>query len=112
MRLFAIIFALFIGTSIWAQTEEIVIKTELHCDHCAKCGDCKPKIENAFLYSKGVKSAVLNVEEETITVTYNAKKTDPETLRNALANAGFQADDVPADPEAHSKLDACCRKKN
>lgn len=112
MKIFMIVCTLLATTALWAQTEELTIKTNIYCDHCAQCGDCKPTIENAFLYIKGVKGVDLNVEAETVTVTYNAKKTDPETLRLALAKAGFQADDIPADPEAHSKLDACCRKKD
>ena len=111
MKVLMLFTVVFFSVGLWAQTQVLVIKTDIHCDHCAQCGDCKPKIENALLFAKGVKNAVFSVEEETITVTYNAKKTDPASLRQALASAGFPADEIPADPEAHAQLDACCQKK-
>ena len=45
-----------------------------------------------------------------ITVNYNPKKTDPDKIKKAITQAGYDADDLPADLKAYDKLDACCKK--
>lgn len=86
------------------ELAEIKIKTS------AICGMCKDNIENALAFEKGVKKSVLDVDTKIVTVTYNPEKTSPEKIRLAIANAGYDADDVIANAKAYKKLDACCKK--
>jgi pantoate kinase len=51
----------------------------------------------------------LNEEESTITVVYNSKKTDLPTIKTAISQLGYDADDVKADPAGYQKLDGCCK---
>ena len=71
---------------------------------------CKEWIEEALAFEKGVKESEVNVEKQIITVTYKKNKTTPENIRKAISKAGYDADDVAADPKAYAKLDACCKK--
>ena len=87
-----------------ATTAELKIKTSSVCDMC------KETIEKNMAFEKGVKKSTLDVESKVLIVTYNPQKTTPEKLRIALSKIGYDADDVPADPKAHKKLDACCKK--
>jgi len=87
-----------------SQNTEITIKTS------AVCLTCKKAIEQALMDEKGVKFANLDTATKTVKVIYNASKTNPEKLRAAISLAGYDADDVPADPEAVKKLDPCCTK--
>lgn len=91
--------------------KEIVIKTIIYCDHCAQCEDCEPKIENAVNVLKGIKYAVLDVETQTVKVIYNPEKIDAQAIKQAIANAGFAADELEPNPQAYEKLDECCKKK-
>lgn len=84
--------------------DTIMIKTSSQCDMC------KERIEEALAFEKGVKKSELNVETQICTVTYKKGKTSPEKIRVAISKVGYDADDVPADPKAYSKLDACCKK--
>ena len=84
--------------------ETIKIKTSSQCDMC------KERIEEALAFEKGVKKAELDVETQICTVAYKKGKTTPEKIRKAISRVGYDADDVPADPRAYSKLDACCKK--
>jgi copper chaperone CopZ len=84
--------------------ETIKIKTSSQCDMC------KERIEEALAFEKGVKKAELDVETQMVTVTYKTSKTSPERIRKAISKVGYDADDVPADPKAYAKLDACCKK--
>ncbi|HZG00438.1 MAG TPA: heavy-metal-associated domain-containing protein [Chitinophagales bacterium] len=102
--------ACFSQTTADGKFKEVVIKTAIYCDHCSACNDCEPKIETAVNSLRGVKSAALDVETQTIKVTYNGEKTDERSIRNAIVMAGFAADGQEPNAVAYAKLDACCKK--
>ncbi len=84
--------------------EEIKIQTS------AQCEQCKERIEKDMAFEKGVKYVDLDLDTKILTVQYKTAKTDPENLREAVSEIGYDADDVPADPEAYKKLPDCCQK--
>lgn len=86
------------------NTVELKVKTS------AVCGMCKTTIERELAFAKGVKKSELDVPSKVVTVIYNPNKTTPEKIRQAISMAGYDADDVPADPKAYEKLHACCKK--
>ncbi len=85
-------------------TATIKIKTSATCDMC------KETIEKFVAFEKGVKKITLDVDTKVATVVYNPQKTTPDKIRLAIANSGYDADDVPANKKAHDKLDDCCKK--
>jgi len=85
-------------------TATIKIKTSATCDMC------KETIEKFVAFEKGVKKVIVDVDSKMATVIYNPKKTTPEKIRLAIANSGYDADDVPANKKAYDKLDDCCKK--
>jgi periplasmic mercuric ion binding protein len=92
------------GSFAWAQSKEIIIQTT------AQCGECKEIIEKALMAEKGVRYASLDVKSKQAKVVYNGKRTSPERLRSAISAVGYDADEIPADPEAVKKLNPCCTK--
>ncbi|ODS89260.1 MAG: hypothetical protein ABS44_05130 [Chryseobacterium sp. SCN 40-13] len=92
------------------KTEKAEIKISMDCDHCKICETCGKLFEKELYKIKGLKSYDLNEEAKTLTVYYNAKKTNIETIRTAISKLGYDADDVKAVPEAYAKLDGCCKK--
>ena len=93
-------------------SDTLIVKTNIYCDHCAECEDCMPHIERELRFTAGVDSSSIDVTGQTITIYYNKKKTNPDKLRKAVANAGFDADDVKANPKAQARLDECCQRKD
>lgn len=87
-----------------AGLDSIKIKTT------AICNDCKERIEGALSYEKGVKSSHLDVKTKVVTVYYKKDKTSPDKIKKAIANAGYDADEVKANKKAYDKLPACCQK--
>ncbi len=83
---------------------------ELKIKTSAVCEMCKETIEKYMAFEKGVKKSSLDVESKVLTVTYSPSKTNPEQLRKAVSKSGYDADEVPADPKAYKKLNACCKK--
>lgn len=109
-KLIAITFSvLLFGFTAKAQSFEkyddvVKIKTS------AICKMCKKRIERDLSLTKGFEKAYLNLDDKVVTVAYNAKKTDLGKIKEAIANIGYDADDLPANPKSHDRLPECCRK--
>jgi periplasmic mercuric ion binding protein len=108
MKIITAILTMFLITvTAWSQDSklgEIKIKTSSQCEMC------KERIEEALAFEKGIKDSDVDVEKQTVKVNYKKSKTSPEKIRKAISKAGYDADDVKADPKAYGKLPACCKK--
>lgn len=115
MKKISIIFIIMLGlalgasTGVMAQDAEPKEK-EIKIQTSAVCGDCEERIESNMAFEKGVKSVELDDETKIVTIVYKTAKTDPDKLRKAISEIGYDADDVEADPKAYAKLPACCKK--
>ena len=92
------------------RTAKAVIKTHFNCDHCKKCETCGQKFEAELYNTKGIKAFTIDEKAMTITVVYNPKRVDLQTIKTAISKLGYDADDLKADPIAYEKLDGCCKK--
>lgn len=73
---------------------------------CQKCAD---RFNENVPYFKGVKASTYDTKTAKLTITYDAKKTNPDKLREDVSKLGYNADNVKADQAARAKLPACCR---
>lgn len=103
---FAIALALVVS-GVVAQSPK---KAEIDILTSAQCGMCKETLEKVMAFEKGVVTSELNLETKVLKVTYKPAKTSPEAIRKAISDAGYDADEVKADPEAYKKLADCCKK--
>lgn len=87
-----------------AKKETVSIQTS------ANCGECKTIIESALAREKGVKNSDLNLDSKIVSVTFSPKKTSLAQIKKAISLAGYDADEVIADQEAHDNLPKCCKK--
>lgn len=92
-----------VAISANAQNGVATIKTS------GQCLECKANIEKAVKAVKGVRMAEFDMETKQVKVFFNDKKTTVETIRKAISEKGYDADDVKANPEGISKLSPCCR---
>lgn len=92
------------GSKANALTETLVIATSAQCDMC------RMRIEGRFNDAKGVRSATLDIRSKKLTIKYNPEKTNPEELKKALTDLGYDANEAKANPEAYKNLPACCQK--
>ena len=103
-----LLFLLAFAGATFAQAkavEKVVIKTPT-----VQCEMCKEKIENYLKREPGVSAVKVDYKKKTTTVTYLTDRNNIEQLKTAIANAGYDADDVTADETAYSKLPKCCKK--
>jgi copper chaperone CopZ len=75
-----------------------------------QCDMCKETIETYLKRYDGVTYVNVNVKRKETTVKYLTDRTNIENIKTAIANAGYDADDVPANPDAYKALPKCCKK--
>ena len=90
----------------FAQSQKVVIKTPT-----VQCEMCKTKIENYLLKREpGITFVNVDYKKKTTTVTFIKDRNNIEQIKTAIANAGYDADDVTADEDAYKRLPKCCKK--
>jgi mercuric ion binding protein len=75
-----------------------------------QCEQCKDKIERYLTREDGVLTVKVDYKKKTCKVSYLWDRTTTENIKTAIANVGYDAGDVTADPEAYKKLPTCCKK--
>lgn len=106
------ILLLLIIIPVSAQDKKKKNYDEVQIQTSAVCGMCEERIETNIAYEKGVKKVELNNDTKVVTIGFDPRKTNADSLRTAISKIGYDADKVPADPVAYEKLPACCKKGN
>lgn len=75
-----------------------------------QCEMCKDRIEKWMARETGVTKTVVDYKRKTTKVTYLTDRTNVENIKTAIANIGYDADDVTANEESYQKLPKCCKK--
>ena len=75
-----------------------------------QCDMCKRKIEDYLKYEEGVTKVVVDYKQKKTTVTYLTDRTNLDNIKTAIANAGYDAEEIKAAKDAYDKLPACCKK--
>lgn len=81
------------GVAVQAKDIKTVIFTTQPQMHCASC---EKKIKGNLRYEKGVKRIDTSVEQQKVTVKYDADKTSAEKLQKAFKKFGYEARQVKA----------------
>jgi periplasmic mercuric ion binding protein len=74
-----------------------------------QCEACKTRIENHLIHEDGVSSVKADYRKHTVTVVWYTDRTNIENIKTALANMGYDADDVTADQDAYKRLPVTCQ---
>ncbi len=75
-----------------------------------QCESCKKKIENFLSREEGVLKVNVDYKRKQTKVTFVSDRTNIENIKTAIANVGYDADDVTANEESYKKLPICCKK--
>ena len=90
----------------FAQSQKVVINTP-----GVQCEMCKTKIENYLMKREpGITAVKVDIKKKTTTVTFLKDRNNIEQVKTAIANAGYDADDVTAEEDAYKRLPKCCKK--
>ena len=74
------------------------------------CEDCKNRIETYLKRYDGVTYVMVNWRRKETTVKFLTDRINIEEIKTAIANAGYDADDVPANEDSYKRLPITCKK--
>jgi copper chaperone CopZ len=74
-----------------------------------KSDECQPVIEKALSSDKGVVEYHIDIVNKVIHMYIDKNKTTKAAVEKAIADAGFDANDTKAGPDAVAKLPPDCR---
>jgi copper chaperone CopZ len=75
-----------------------------------QCQMCKDRIEKYMIREDGVAKVNVDYKHKKTKVTYYAERTNIENIKTAIANVGYDADEVTANEESYQNLPKCCKK--
>jgi mercuric ion binding protein len=75
-----------------------------------QCDMCKKRIEEYMIRETGVQKVTVDYKRKTTKVTFVTDRTNIENIKTAIANIGYDADDVTANEESYKELPKCCKK--
>ena len=75
-----------------------------------QCGMCKSKIETYLKRYDGINMVNVNYKGKVTTVKYKTDRINEEEIKTAIANAGYDAAEIEANPDSYKKLPKCCKK--
>lgn len=93
------------GVAAQAKDIKTVIFTTQPQMHCASC---EKKIKGNLRYEKGVKRIDTSVEQQKVTVKYDADKTSAEKLQKAFKKFGYEARQLKADEKVEREASQGC----
>jgi copper chaperone CopZ len=105
LTLLALIGFVSIASAQQKATKKVVINTP-----SVQCEMCKDRIEKYMSREPGIVSVKVDYKKKTTTVSYTTDRNDIEQVKTAIANIGYDADDVTADEGSYAKLPKCCKK--
>jgi len=73
------------------------------------CMMCKNRIEKASLKTKGVKSAVWNVDTHELRLIFDEHKTDLKAIQKKIVSVGHDTKEFKATDEAYDSVHPCCK---
>ncbi len=76
------------------------------------CEMCKKRIETACIKTKGIKSAVWNVETHELKLLFNENSTNIETIKKNIVAVGHDTEGMKASDEVYNKLHGCCKYRD
>lgn len=108
MKQITLIFTLLIVTVTFAQNKNA--KASMEVD--GVCGMCKERIEKAAIRTKGVKSAVWNIDTHELKLIFDEHKTDLTTISKKVASVGHDTKEIKATDEQYDSVHPCCRYRD
>ena len=76
------------------------------------CEMCKERIEKASIKTKGVKSAIWDVQTHELKLIYNEEKTALNTIAQSVLAVGHDVENLKATDEAYNSVHPCCRYRD
>ena len=84
------------------KIDEVIIPT-------AQCNMCVANIENALNGVDGILKYKVELETDQVKIKYNSDMISLQGIEQLISKVGYQANNLPADVDAYTKLAMCCK---
>lgn len=112
MKKFTLLFSIMILAVLGANAQaKKAVQTVTIQTPTVQCELCKQRIEADLIRTIGIQKVVVDFKRKTTKVTFVTERVNIEEIKTAIANNGYDADDVKADPEAVKRLPKTCQPK-
>lgn len=95
--------------SLLASAQTKPIQTVKISTPTVQCDMCKKKIEEVLKRYDGIMTVNVNVKKKETTVKYITDRTNEEIIKAGIANAGYDANEIAANPDVYKTLPKCCK---
>ncbi|MDZ4793011.1 MAG: heavy-metal-associated domain-containing protein [Bacteroidota bacterium] len=99
-----------IGFAVVGSAQTKAMLTAIIKTPNAVCESCKTRIETYLKRYDGVLEVTVYYRRGETKVKYLTDRTDIEQIKTAIANCGYDADDVPATEDIYNRLPKTCKK--
>lgn len=106
--LFSALAAIALSTAASAQVK--AVQTVKISTPTVQCDMCKNRIESYLKRYDGVSTVNVNVKKKEATVKYWTDRINEEEIKTAISNAGYDANEIPANEDSYKRLPKCCKK--
>lgn len=96
--------------AIAVSAQQKAIQTVKISTPTVQCQMCKKTIEDLLKRYDGIMTVNVNVKKKETMVKYITDRVNEETIKAAIANAGYDANEIAANPESYKALPKCCKK--
>ena len=107
-RLINTFFAFLVAAVASAQVKPV--QTVKISTPTVQCEMCKSRIETYLKRIDGLTFVNVNPKRKETTVKFISDRTNIEEIKTAIANSGYNADEITATEDSYKKLPACCKK--
>jgi copper chaperone CopZ len=108
MKKIILVLALLVTTVTFAQNKNERASIEVD----GVCLMCKDRIEKAAIRTKGVKSAIWNVDTHELKLIFDARKTNLDSISKKIASVGHDTKIIKATEEAYNTVHPCCKYRD
>ncbi len=110
MKKYSVLALLFAAFSISAFGQTKALQVAKIKTPTVQCDICKTRIEEYLKRIDGVTFVNVMVKKKEVNVKFLMDRTNIEMIKTSIANAGFDADEIAANPESYKALPKCCKK--
>ena len=84
----AMMLTVFVAMAKDIKTLIVTTQPQMHCENCEK------KIKGNLRFEKGIKEIQCDIEGQRVIITYDADKTNAETIIQSFGKFGYQATEI------------------
>ncbi|HEY0053810.1 MAG TPA: cation transporter [Pedobacter sp.] len=110
MKKLFIVFATTMALATAASAQKKAIKVDTISTPTIQCDMCKDRIEEHLKRIDGVTAVNVAVKKKKVYVKYLVDRTNVEMIKASIANAGYEAGEIAANPDYYKMLPKCCKK--